>query len=91
MQVLRVQPRLWEKPVLLWKLLLEALQVDRQSVLPRYVVHAKKVIHALIGLELGEDIGCDAKILPADLPIQIFGIGRQEALQLLQQFFILHG
>ena len=83
-QVLWIEPCLWEKPVMVRELFLKTLQMDRQSILPGNVIHAKEVINALVRLKLWEELRCDSKVLPADLPIQILGVGRQEALKLLK-------
>ena len=53
------------------KLLEEALQVDREGVLARDVVHAKEVVHSLIRLQIGQEVRRDAEVLPADLPLNI--------------------
>ena len=53
------------------KLLEEALQVDREGVLARDVVHAEEVVHSLIRLQIGQEVRRDAKVLPADLPLNI--------------------
>ena len=89
MKILRVQPGLREEVVLVWELLLETLQVDRQSVLARDVVHAKEVIDSLVRLQRRQKVRRDAKVLPTDLPIELLGVGRDKLLELGEEFFVL--
>jgi len=89
-QVLRVQPCSWKELIVVGELLQEALQVDGQRVLPRDIVHPQEVVHALVRLQLREEVRRDAVVLPTDLPLQLFPvIVRGELLQLLQHLFIL--
>ena len=90
MQVLWVEPRLWEELVLIWKFPLEALQVNWKCILAGDIVHAKKVIDSLIGLELRQELGSDSKVLPADVPIQVFRVLRKIALKLLNKLLVLN-
>ena len=42
-----------------------------------------------MGLQLRKKLRRNTKVLPADLPVELFLSGRKEALYLLNQFFFL--
>ena len=52
MKVLRPQPGLWEKVVVVRELLLKSLEMDGQSVLSCDVVHTEEMVHSLMWLKL---------------------------------------
>ena len=54
--------------------LLETFEVHSEGVLAGNIVHAQEVIYPLTGTQRGELIGHDAKVLPADVPVEFFGV-----------------
>lgn len=68
---------------------MEPLQVNRQRVLPSYIVHPQEVVYSLKWLQLRQKVRCNAKVLPADFPIEILWMLRVKLLQLFNHFFVL--
>ena len=80
-----IQPCPREEVVLVRKLLLEALQMYAQGVLPGDVVHAEEVVDSLVRKHYAQLLGVDAEVLPLDVPLQVSRVVRYELLQLLPQ------
>lgn len=73
-QVGRVEPSVRKEGVVLGEFLLKALQVHAEGVFASNVVHAQEVVDSLAGTQRGKQVRHDAKVLPADVPRQLFGI-----------------
>lgn len=69
MQVLRVKPCLREEAILVGKLFQKALQVDRQRIFTGDVIHPDEVVDSLVRLQLAEEVGRYAMVLPTDVPV----------------------
>jgi len=89
-QVLWVEPCLREEAILVGELFQKTLQMDRKSIFTSDVVHPDEMVDSLVGLQLGEEVGGYAMVLPTYVPVQVLGVLRHKLLQLLDQFFILH-
>ena len=86
----RVQPSPREEVEVVRELLLEALQMNAQGVLPGDVVHAKEVIDSLVRLHQTQLLRMDAEVLPLDVPLEVLRVGSHIAPLLCQQLAI-HG
>lgn len=81
-----------EEVILLWKPLPHAHESSSQQILASEVIHAGEVIDLLVEFHLGECLGLDCIIGPADIPIH--GVGRglsapSEVLGDLADYWIL--
>ena len=72
------------------ELLLEAVQVYAQGVLPSDVVHAKEMIDSLVRLHQTQLFRMDAEVLPLDVPLQVLRVCSHISPLLCEQFAI-HG
>lgn len=86
----RVQPCPREEVEVVRELLLEALQVYAQGVLPSDVVHAKEMIDSLVRLHQTQLFRMDAEVLPLDVPLQVLRV-RSHISPLLCEQFAIHG
>lgn len=67
--VAREHPSLREEVELFLKCTLHAHQVPRQVVFSRDRIHARVVVDFLVRVQLREEVGCDAQIMPAHVPL----------------------
>lgn len=78
--LLRENPCLWEKVVLIGEYLGHPHEVSAEVILARQLIHSRVMIYALVRLKLGELFrGCATHITPVDVPIASFVLHHFEA------------